>query len=74
MTANVSIVTGQKEGVLAVPESFVLADATSSSVFVVGDSGVEKRTVTTGTRGDGFIEILSGLSFGEVIELPASGS
>lgn len=51
---------------LMIPEAALVPDRSTQSVFVVGEGGiVQKRTVHTGRRRPGQIEILEGLSPGE---------
>ena len=56
--------TGEK--VLAVPLS-AMADDAHASVFVASGGVIERRAVKTGTDDGTYIEILSGLSDGEVV-------
>ena len=52
---------------LAVPLA-AMADATNTSVFIARDDGtIERRTVRTGTNDGSYIEVLSGLSEGDVV-------
>lgn len=76
MTARVEIVTDEKENALAVPISALKTDSTGSYVMVqtgrgeAGGDGApqqEKRYVTTGIYSDEYVEILEGLSDGDVL-------
>ncbi|MCL5436041.1 MAG: efflux RND transporter periplasmic adaptor subunit [Patescibacteria group bacterium] len=71
MTANVTIKTARKEGVLVVPARAVLEEAGAKYVRIVKkNDGVnyEKREVTTGLSGtSGMVEIVSGLSEGDIV-------
>jgi len=59
---------------LAVPERAVERVGQLEFVTVVGESGPERRMVTTGTRlEDGLVEVLSGLAAGERVAIPSSG-
>ena len=54
--------------VLAVPEGALQREGNAYLVFVaLGDGKFESRKVRTGRRGDGFVEILDGLSAGEAV-------
>ncbi|MDP2593272.1 MAG: efflux RND transporter periplasmic adaptor subunit [bacterium] len=72
MTANVTVVTNEKTGVVAVPARMILREDRDSFVFLKqDDGGTEKRKVETGVRGSrGFVEILNGLEEGETITEP----
>ncbi|MGM9540001.1 efflux RND transporter periplasmic adaptor subunit [Anaerovibrio sp.] len=74
MTARVEIVTDEKENALAVPISALKTDSTGSYVMVQAGRGggadaaqQEKRYVTTGIYSDEYVEILDGLSDGDML-------
>lgn len=72
LSATVSIVTDTRMQVLAVPAEYLDRDETGQFVEVVvgnpEDHKTEKRYVQTGLRGaDGLVEILEGLSMGEMV-------
>ena len=69
MTANVSIQTGQKNGVLAIPAGSVIQKDGDSFVMVkAADKNGAMQKVTTGITGaDGNVEVTSGLDEGEMI-------
>ena len=72
MTSNLTILTGEKPGVLAVPTRAVLAKTEGAKVVrVVTDTKTKtfkEVSVTTGMEADGgMVEILSGLSEGQEI-------
>ncbi|MEA2065406.1 MAG: efflux RND transporter periplasmic adaptor subunit [Patescibacteria group bacterium] len=74
MTANVDILTEKKEGVLIIPAraitemDFDFQGTEGRYVKVLKNNQVEKRTVSSGLRGDGnAIEIISGLKEGEEV-------
>ncbi len=71
MTANLDILTDQKNDVLAVPSRSVYEDGTQEYVELI-DPANQKNTIqtaiTVGIRGvDGYEEIVSGLKEGDVI-------
>lgn len=79
-------VTGLKPGMFArgtvrasarrnilLPGSAVRMAGGTSNVFVVDNGLVKLRSVTVGTRQDGFVEITTGLRGGEMIVLKSSG-
>lgn len=68
MTANIDVLTGQKENVLAVPYRAIIAKNNEKIVRVMNGKTIEERKVTLGLRGsDGLVEITSGLREGEKI-------
>lgn len=71
MTANMTVLTDQKSGVLAVPERAIIEHGSKQFVRVITDSKnktYKEQEVTLGITGDGgLVEITSGLSDGVVI-------
>lgn len=68
MTANLDILTEKREGVLKIPARAVVGKNGAKTVRVPSLQGAEEVTVETGLRGsDGMIEILSGLSEGDLV-------
>lgn len=74
MTARVDIVTSEKENALAVPIAALKTDSTGSYVMVQkgnggadGGSWQEKCYVSTGIYSDEYVEIVDGLSDGDVL-------
>jgi HlyD family secretion protein len=74
MTANIDIVTGERQGIVKVPQRLVIGRNGEKFVQVLGsDNKIAERKVTTGLKGsDGDVEILSGLSEGEKVMTPSS--
>ncbi|MCK6372233.1 MAG: hypothetical protein L6Q83_13100, partial [Gammaproteobacteria bacterium] len=75
MTANVTIRTAEREA-LVVPNPTVQREGAERFVWVEGpDGGLDRRSVTVGTRDAGVTEIRSGLAAGERVLLdPQPGS
>lgn len=70
MTLSVNIEVGRKEGAAVLPEDAVRGLGTSEPwVGVVSDGQMVERHVTVGFRGEGYVEILSGLEEGEPVVL-----
>jgi len=68
MTARVVINTADRNDALVVPLSTLKTDAAGSYVFVLQEDGTqETRYVETGIYSDEYVEILSGLSEGELV-------
>ncbi len=66
MYADVDIATGSDEPVVAVPESAVI-DSGARQVVILdrGEGRFEPRDVKLGRKGDGYVEVTSGLQDGE---------
>lgn len=70
MTARVDIETANKDNALAVPLSALKTDKQGTYVIVIkGDGTTENRYVETGIYGDEFVEIISGLSESEKVDV-----
>jgi membrane fusion protein (multidrug efflux system) len=68
MFANLKLVTQVRERALVIPETAILLQGQTTSLFIVKEDGsVESRVVTTGVRLAGMVEIISGLAVGETV-------
>lgn len=67
MTANVSVITAQRDNVVSVPSAAVSTAGGASTVTIRTNGQDETRTVVTGLKGDGTTEITSGLNAGEQV-------
>jgi len=68
MYGTVRIDAGPKREVLAVPDSAVIDSGTKQVVLVaLGEGRFEPRDVKLGARGEGFVEVLSGVKDGESV-------
>jgi multidrug efflux pump subunit AcrA (membrane-fusion protein) len=73
MSARCAIVTARRQDVLRVPEACVPATGSSAEITLLKDAGEgessrfleEKRRVTLGLRGNGYVEVRSGLKEGD---------
>jgi RND family efflux transporter MFP subunit len=74
MFARVTLSTGRKETVLAVPAGAIFQFAGLEKVFVVEDGKVSERIVRSGTRIDGRTEIVEGVREGEIVAVSNLGS
>lgn len=74
MTANVNIITEEKNGVVLLPSRFITSkNDTEGTVVMLRDGKEIKREVSLGIRGDGgYIEIVTGLSDGDVVIPPTT--
>ncbi len=70
MTANVKLTTNKKENVLSVPNKYLKTTGGETHVMVIeGKKSIDKK-IEIGLRGDnGEVEVLSGLSEGDVVEV-----
>ncbi len=68
MTANVEILTAQKENVLVVPQRAIIGKNNEKSVKILEGKNVKEVSVKIGLKGsDGNIEILAGLKEGDKV-------
>jgi HlyD family secretion protein len=68
MTANVDFIVANETNVLAIPESALITKDNQTYVIVPGANGqTSTEPVTVGIRGNGYIQILSGLSAGDSV-------
>lgn len=67
MTANVSVISASREGVVSVPSAAISTVGGVSTVKVRTNGVDETRNVVTGLKGDGTTEITSGLEAGEQV-------
>jgi macrolide-specific efflux system membrane fusion protein len=67
MTASVDVTVAQKDDVLVLPASALSGRGDTAAVTVRTADGDEERQVTVGLRGDDSVEIVSGLSEGDVV-------
>jgi len=68
MTSDTAITIAKREGVLCLPRAVVRASNGNTTIVKVWD-GVEvvDKEITTGLRGDTYVEIVSGLTEGELV-------
>ena len=67
LEASVQIFTKEQKGVLNVPEKAIYTGDSGKYVFVLENGKAQKRTIEAGASGEGYTEILSGLSEGEIV-------
>jgi Cu(I)/Ag(I) efflux system membrane fusion protein len=68
MYGTVQIEAGPKREVVTVPDSAVIDSGTRQVVLVaLGEGRFEPRDVKLGSRGEGFVEVLSGVKDGETV-------
>jgi multidrug efflux pump subunit AcrA (membrane-fusion protein) len=68
MFASIKLITDERDSAIAIPADSVVSRDGSSVVFVVADDNTaKKRSVTTGIRIDGILEIKEGIQPGESV-------
>ncbi len=69
MTANVDVLTQERENVLAIPERAIIREKDKKTIHVLNEAGIiEVKEVTVGLRGsDGNTEIIEGLEEGQKV-------
>jgi membrane fusion protein, copper/silver efflux system len=73
MYADVLFQTGEAQPVAAVPASAVIDSGTRQVVLIAkGEGRFEPRPVKIGVRGDGYVEVLEGVSKGEEVVTSAT--
>lgn len=65
--ANVEITLARTENALLVPSVAVIPGLQETDVFVLADGKAERRSVQTGARTESRVQILSGLTAGDVV-------
>lgn len=71
--ARAQIILNASELALSIPPNALIAFAGLEKVVVIQAGKAAEKTVTTGRRGAGWIEILSGVSEGETVVLEPAG-
>ncbi|MEV6977592.1 biotin/lipoyl-binding protein [Kitasatospora sp. NPDC093806] len=76
LSATVSVVTGEADNALSLPTSALSGTGASRTATLVRpDGGTERVTVGVGVEGDTTVQVISGLSEGDKVELAStSGS
>lgn len=70
--AQASIVINTNDPALCIPESAITSFVGLEKAFVVKDGKADERSITTGRRQDGLVEVLSGIVAGDVVILNAA--
>ena len=71
MTAEVDILVGTYDNVIAVPIGAITEHFQRTWVYVMQEAGAQRRGITTGRMTHSFVEIVDGLQEGEVVALDA---
>jgi membrane fusion protein (multidrug efflux system) len=68
MFVQTRVILAQRESALLIPEEAIVAVGGEQRVYLIGsDNKVTQRTVTTGLRRDGQVEITDGLREGDLV-------
>jgi multidrug efflux pump subunit AcrA (membrane-fusion protein) len=67
--AQATIVVSKNDLALSVPESAITSFVGLEKLFVIEDGKAIEKSIRTGRRSGGFVEILSGVKAGDVIVL-----
>lgn len=74
MTANVRIITAQKQGVLVVPHRAIKRSGRQAMVEVMRDGKPVQVPVTIGLAGEDTSEVVSGLAEGDLVVIPTTST
>lgn len=69
MSAHVRQILTEYPKALVIPEAALILTLEGYEVFVVSDGKIGKRTIQIGTRRQGRVHVISGLSLGESVVL-----
>ncbi len=72
-TVNAAVIVATKENAVLVPEQSVVLRPAGKVVYVVAAGQASQRTVDTGAKRAGFVEIVQGLQPGETVALDGAG-
>lgn len=72
-TVNAKVVIGRKDKAVLVPEESVVLRPAGKVVYLIRESKAEQRLVETGLKAEGMVEILQGLSGGEIVARDGAG-
>jgi HlyD family secretion protein len=72
MTVSVNVETGRDPQAMVLPAGAIRDPGPAPWVLVVRDGKAVRQPVTLGMRGDGTVQVLSGLAPGEAVVTPAS--
>lgn len=67
MFGSIFLQTDTHEGALAIPKTALALDSIGDAVFVVDGATAKRRDITLGVREGDFVEVVSGLTQGELV-------
>jgi hypothetical protein len=71
--ARVEVIINKDQTALSVPANTLVTFAGLEKVVTINDGKAVEQTVTTGRRGEGWVEIISGLNAGQPVVLDPAG-
>jgi RND family efflux transporter MFP subunit len=72
-SVDASVITGQKEQAVLVPEQAVVLRPAGKVVYLINDGKAKQQIVEVGSKQNGMIEIIKGLNGGETLALDGAG-
>ncbi|MFA7290687.1 MAG: efflux RND transporter periplasmic adaptor subunit [Rhodocyclaceae bacterium] len=72
-SVDASVVIGQKDKAILVPEQSVVLRPAGKVVYAIANDKAQQRVVETGSKQAGLIEIVSGVAAGETLALDGAG-
>lgn len=72
MYIPVKVIVDRKENVISIPMEVVISEGREKFVYVVKDLQAKKATVSVGIRGEEMLEIVSGISEGDLVVVSGS--
>jgi HlyD family secretion protein len=72
MTVSVNVETGRDARAIVLPAAAIRDPGTTPWALVIRDGKTVRQAVTLGLRGDGTVQVLSGLAPGEAVISPAA--
>ena len=67
LEADIEIFTGTEDSTLSISEQALYTGDDGDYVYVIEDGKVNRRAIVTGTKGDGRVQVLEGISEGEYV-------
>lgn len=72
-SVDAEVILASRRDAVLVPEQSVVLRPAGTVVYVIADKRAKQRPVTTGSRREGLVEVLTGLSGGETLALDGAG-
>lgn len=72
-SVDASVITGQKEQAVLVPEQAVILRPAGKVVYLINEGKAKQQIVEVGSKQGGMIEIIKGLNGGETLALDGAG-
>ena len=72
-SVDASVITGQKEQAVLVPEQVVVLRPAGKVVYLINDGKAKQQIIEVGSKQNGMIEVIKGLNGGETLALDGAG-